>query len=239
MAIDVTFTTDGLSPGCHHTSLPNDEIWKMATGEYTYQSDLAMTPMQAENPMERRLTSILAADMVGYSRLMAFDEEGVIRRLRWVRANIIYPTLAEHGGRIVRIMGDGLLVDFSSPMAAVLAAISIQQTLASLDIAEVHERRLRYRIGLNQGDVVVDGDDLLGDCVNVAARLEGIAPIGGICLSRTVYDQILGQVDVPMAALGAQRLKNIPEPVEVWQIDLDCIITTAVFGKEKLTSACE
>ena len=193
----------------------------MTKDECKYQSYPGMMQIETEGPMERRRASILAADMVGYSRWMAFDEDGVIRRLRWARAKIIFPTLTKNGGRIVRIMGDGLIAEFTSPLAAMQTAISIQQALASFEVADLNEHRLEYRIGLNLGDAVVDGDDLLGDCVNVAARLESIAPVGGIYLSRAVHDKITDLIDIPMIAMGAQFLKNIPEPVEVWSVDLN------------------
>lgn len=208
----------------------------MTRGEYKYQSDMAMTPIGDNDPMERRHTNILAADMAGYSRWMADDEEGLIRRLRWVKAKIIVPSLTEHGGRIVRVMGDGLLVEFFSSVAALKASIYIQQTLASLDLANQDSRRLRFRIGLNSGDVVVDGDDLLGDSVNIAARLESIAPVGGICLSRVVYDSVFGKVEIPMEALGAQSLKNIPKPVEVWQIAMEGLLLPTTSGVQKSSS---
>lgn len=191
-----------------------------------------------DEPMERRLTSILAADMAGYSRWMSCDEEGVIRCLRWVRAKVIDPTLNENGGRIVRIMGDGLLVEFASPVSAVKTAISIQQTLASLEVGDLNKHLLRFRIGLNLGNVVVDGDDILGDCVNIAARLESIAPIGGICMTRAVHDQVKSQINVPMTALGARSLKNMPDPVEVWQIDLDSMLVHTEFEQGVVASVC-
>ena len=203
----------------------------MTKDECKYRSDMGMMQIETERPMERRRASILAADMVGYSRWMAFDEEGVIRRLRWVRAKIIFPILTENGGRIVRIMGDGLIAEFTSPLAAMQTAISIQRALASFEVDDLTEQRLRYRIGLNLGDAVVDGDDLLGDCVNVAARLESIAPVGGIYLSRAIYDMVTDLIDIPMIAMGAQLLKNMPEPVEVWSVDLNGFVANALSSR--------
>lgn len=208
----------------------------MSNVEYKLPSAPIKTQVDAEEPMEHKLTSILAADMVGYSRWMASDEEGVIRRLRWARAEIIDPSLTRFGGRIVRIMGDGLLVEFASPVAAVRSAIAIQLALAKLDAVDLNQRSLLFRIGLNVGDVVVDDEDLLGDCVNIAARLESMAPVGGICLSRAVHDQVRGQIYVPMTPLGAQRLKNMPKPVEVWKIESDSMVATASSCINSVTS---
>lgn len=170
--------------------------------------------------MGRRLTTILAADLAGYSRLMAADEEGVIERLRSARAEVVDPTLAAGGGRIVKTMGDGLLVEFASPVEAVRAAINVQRQMLVREVAELEDRRLCFRVGVNLGDVVIDGDDVLGDAVNVAARLESLAPVGGLCISRAVYDQARGRVDAEMTALGPQPVKNLPNPVEVWRVEI-------------------
>ena len=171
-------------------------------------------------PLDRRLTTILAADLVGYSRLMAADEEGVIERLRAVRAEVIDPALAEAGGRIVKTMGDGLLVEFGSPVAAVWAALAVQRAMAVRETG-ADEGRLRFRIGVNLGDIVIDGDDILGDGVNVAARLETLAPAGGICISRAVQEQVRGKLDAVLTPLGPQPMKNLPEPVEVWRVEVE------------------
>ena len=170
--------------------------------------------------MERRLTTILAADLVGYSRLMAADEEGVIARLRAARAEVIDPALAEAGGRIVKTMGDGLLVEFTSPVAAVRAALVVQRAMAARETGS-DESRLRFRVGVNLGDIVIDGDDILGDGVNIAARLETLAPAGGLCISRAVHDQVRGKLDAVLTELGPQPMKNLPEPVEVWRVEVE------------------
>ncbi len=170
--------------------------------------------------MDRRLTTILAADLVGYSRLMAADEEGVIARLRSARAEVIDPALAEAGGRIVKTMGDGLLVEFGSPVAAVRAALVVQRAMAARETGP-EEQRLTFRIGVNLGDIVIDGDDILGDGVNVAARLETLAPPGGLCISRAVHEQVRGKLDTPLTPLGPQPVKNLPEPVEVWRVEVE------------------
>lgn len=170
--------------------------------------------------MERRLTTILAADLVGYSRLMAADEEGVIRRLRAARAEVVDPALAEAGGRIVKTMGDGLLVELASPVAAVRAALFVQRAMAAREFGP-EDQRLAFRIGVNLGDIVIDGDDILGDGVNVAARLETLAPPGGLCISRAVQEQVRGKLDAVLTPLGPQAVKNLPEPVEVWRVEVE------------------
>jgi adenylate cyclase len=170
--------------------------------------------------MDRRLTTILAADLVGYSRLMAADEEGVIARLRLVRAEVVDPALAEAGGRIVKTMGDGLLVEFTSPVAAVRAALVVQRAMAARETGP-GDQQLKFRVGVNLGDIVIDGDDILGDGVNVAARLETLAPPGGLCISRAVHDQVRGKLDAVLTPLGPQPMKNLPEPVEVWRVEVE------------------
>lgn len=169
--------------------------------------------------MDRRLTTIVAADLAGFSRLMAADEEGVIRRLREARAEIIDPAVRESGGRIIKTMGDGLLLEFPSPVDCVRAMIAVQDQITARETGPENQR-LRFRVGVNLGDIVEDGDDILGDGVNVAARLESLAPPGGICISRSVFDQLRGKIDRPTTALGPQMVKNIPEPVEVWRIEI-------------------
>jgi adenylate cyclase len=181
-----------------------------------------------EPPLNRRLTTIFAADLVGYSRLMAADEEGVIRRLQEVRRDVIDPVIDSGGGRLFKTMGDGLLIEFTSPVEAVRSALSMQRAMVTYQADQSEEQRLRFRVGINLGDVVIDGDDVLGDCVNVAARLEGLAAVGGICVSRAVFDQIKGRIDTPMKALGPQHLKNIPEPIEVWHVGDDDLVSAAV-----------
>ena len=171
--------------------------------------------------MDRRLTTILVADVVGFSRQMAADEEGVVTRLRALRAEVIDPRIAAAGGRLIKTMGDGFLIEFPSAVAAVRAALAIQTDMRERGAGDPDDRRLRLRMGINVGDIVIDGDDILGDGVNIAARLEPLAPAGGVCISRAVYEQVRGKVDVELTAMGAQRLKNIPEPVDTWHILVD------------------
>jgi adenylate cyclase len=160
-----------------------------------------------------RLAAILAADAAGYSRLIGADEEGTLERLRALRRETIDPAIREHRGRIVKTTGDGLLIEFASIVDAVRSAIAIQRGMTRRNTEVSPEKRIEFRIGINLGDVVAEGDDLLGDGVNVAARLEGIAEPGGICLSRAAYDQARGKIDLAAQDLGEQRLKNIAEPV--------------------------
>ena len=151
---------------------------------------------------------------------MANDEEGVIARLQEVRSAVIDPAIAAEGGRIFKTMGDGLLMEFTSPIGAVRAALSLQQDMAEREHDNPKDTRLRFRIGINLGDVVIDGDDVLGDAVNVASRLESLAPIGGICIGRTVFENSQGHVEARMIELGPQVVKNIPQPVEAWIVEV-------------------
>jgi len=166
----------------------------------------------------RRIAAILAADVAGYSRLVGDDEEGTLARLRSVRTDLIYSEIDTHGGRIVRIMGDGILVEFASTIAAVRCAVAIQRAAAA--VAGPLDRRLQFRIGINVGDVLADGDDILGDSVNIAARLEGIAEPGGICLSAAAYEQVRGKLEIAVADMGEQDLKNIARPLRTYRVVL-------------------
>ena len=164
-------------------------------------------------PVQRRLAAILAADVAGYSRLMGADEEGTLARLKALRADLIDPAIAGHNGRIVKTTGDGLLVEFASVVDAMRCAIGWQRAMA-----ENAPTGIEFRIGVNLGDVIIDGDDIFGDGVNIAARLEGIAEPGGICVSRTVVTQTRGKLDFAVADLGEQALKNIAQPVHVFRV---------------------
>jgi adenylate cyclase len=172
----------------------------------------------AEERVQRRLAAILAADMVGYSRLIGADEEGTIARQKAHRAELIDPVIATHGGRIVKTMGDGLLVEFPSVVDAVKCAIAVQQAMSEREADVPEDRRIQYRIGINLGDIVIDGDDILGDGVNIAARLEGEADPGGICVSGDSYRQVLGKIDQTFEDLGERVLKNIADPVRAYRV---------------------
>ena len=167
--------------------------------------------------MERRLAAILAADVVGYSRLIRVDEEGTLDRLKALRSEIINPKIAEHNGRIVKLMGDGMLAEFASVVSAVRAAAEVLQAVAEHNADLPQEQRIEFRVGINLGDVVIDGDDIHGDGVNVAARLEGLAEPGSICISGNVYDEVRDRIDLPFEDLGERDLKNINRPVHVWR----------------------
>ncbi len=168
--------------------------------------------------IKRRLTAILAADAVNYSRHMGEDEEGTLRELAAHRA-VIDRIIEAHEGRIVGTAGDSVLAEFASPVEAVRCAVEIQEGVHTRNETLPHARRLEFRIGVNLGDVMIDGADILGDGVNVAARLEGIADPGGICISSSVYDQIAGKLSLGFVDLGEQSLKNIARPIRVYQFD--------------------
>ncbi|TYO60931.1 adenylate/guanylate cyclase domain-containing protein, partial [Bradyrhizobium hipponense] len=167
----------------------------------------------------RRLRTILAADAVGYSRLVGTDEEGTLERLRAIRKEVIDPVMAAHRGRIVKTTGDGLLAEFASVVDAVRSAIDMQRAMVESNAGLAPDRRIEFRIGINLGDVVVEDDgDLMGDGVNVAARLESMAEPGGICLSGAAYDQVRGKIDIAAHDRGRQQLKNIAELVQVYAL---------------------
>jgi class 3 adenylate cyclase/pimeloyl-ACP methyl ester carboxylesterase len=163
--------------------------------------------------MERRLAAILIADVVGYSRLIRADEEGTIAALKALRVDLIDPKIAEHHGRIVKLMGDGMLAEFPSVVDAVRAAVQTQEALAEHNSGLPEDQRIEFRVGINLGDVVIDGDDIQGDGVNVAARLEGLADV--------VYQSTKGKTGLTFDDLGEQRLKNIDTPIRVWRWALE------------------
>jgi len=167
--------------------------------------------------MERRLAAILVSDVVGYSRLIRADEEGTIAALKALRADLIDPKIAEHHGRIVKLMGDGMLAEFPSVVDAVRAAVETQRALADHNADQPDERRIEFRVGINLGDVVIDGDDIQGDGVNIAARLEGLSDPGGLCVSGKVYEEVRDRTDLAFEDLGDQEVKNIDRPVRVWR----------------------
>ena len=168
--------------------------------------------------MERRLAAILAADVVGYSRLMREDESGTLERLTELRQEVLEPLIAQHCGRIVKLMGDGLLVEFASVVEALTCAVAWQSRVGEREVQCDEDKRLTFRIGVNLGDVIVEDQDIHGDGVNIAARLEGLAEPGGICISGTVFDHAKGKVELAFADLGEQQVKNIPEPIRVYKV---------------------
>jgi TolB-like protein len=179
--------------------------------------------MVQERPfrVERRLSAILAADVAGYSRLMHYDEETTHAKLTALLTDAVAPAVAEHGGRIVKNTGDGFLAEFPSAVEAVRAAVQFQTHIKELTISDVEDSRIAFRVGVNIGDVIVEPQDIFGDGVNIAARLEGIAEPGGICISSAAYDYVRGKVGVEFIDLGEQALKNIARPIRAYAVVRD------------------
>ncbi len=175
----------------------------------------------AREQVQRRLAAILAADVVGYSRLMGEDEEGTLAALTAHRAELIEPCIAEHRGRLVKTTGDGLLAEFASVVDAVRCAIAFQDGMLARNAGTAADRRIHFRIGVNLGDVIVQDDDVFGEGVNVAARIEALAEPGRIVVSGKVHDEVRGKVDVAFDDLGLQRIKNIAEPVRAFSVGTD------------------
>jgi adenylate cyclase len=174
----------------------------------------------AETRVERRLAAVLAADVAGYSRLMGADEEGTLAALKAYRRELIDPKIAEHRGRIVKTTGDGALVEFASAVDAVRCAVEIQRAMTERNVTNPKDRRIEFRIGINVGDIIIDDSDIFGDGVNIAARLEGLAEAGDICVSGRVQEDVQGKIDVSFEDAGNQQLKNIARPVKVYRIRL-------------------
>jgi TolB-like protein/Tfp pilus assembly protein PilF len=176
-----------------------------------------------KQPVQRRLAAILAADVAGYSRLMGANEESTHERLKALRAELIDPKIAEHHGRIVKTTGDGLLVEFASVVDALRCAVEVQRATAERNAAEPIDSRIEFRIGINVGDVIVEGGDIFGDGVNVAARLEALAEPGGICISRVARDQIRDKLPYPFEDKGEQSVKNIARPVRLYALSPEAV----------------
>ena len=173
------------------------------------------------NQTRRKIVAILASDVVGYSRLASADEDRTLARLRALRSDLIDPIIAVHYGRVVKRTGDGAIVEFSSVVDAVRCAVEVQDGMVERNAGVPPERRIEFRIGIHLGDVVEESDgDLMGDGVNIAARLEGIAMPGGICLSEDAYRQVKTRLDLVVGDLGEQRLKNIAEPIRVYSLEV-------------------
>src|SRR6266550_980698 len=175
----------------------------------------------SERRVDRRLAAILAADVVGYSRLVGEDEEGTLERLKVLRRTVADPKIKEHRGRIVKTTGDGLLVEFTSVVDAVRCAVDVQREMAVRNAAIPAEGRIEFRIGINLGDIIKDRGDIHGDGVNVAARLEALAEPGGICVNRVVRDQVRDRLDIAFEDMGEQQVKNIARPVRAFRVVLD------------------
>ncbi len=173
---------------------------------------------ERQERVERRLAAILAADVAGYSRLMGADEEGTLERLKALRRELLDPKIAEHHGRIVKTTGDGMLVEFASVVDAVRCAVAVQQAMPERNTGVAADNRIELRIGINLGDVIVEGDDLYGDGVNIAARIEALADAGGVFVSNTVHDQVRDRLPFVFEDLGEQQVKNIARPVRVYRV---------------------
>ena len=171
----------------------------------------------APQDIERRLTTILVADVVGYSRLMEADESGTLAQIKANRREVIEPKTAQHNGRVVKLMGDGTLMEFASVTDAVLFAMEVQRAMIARNEQVPEERRIIYRVGITLGDVIVEGDDIYGEGVNLATRLEGLADSGGVVVSASVHDQIVGKLDVAFDDMGECKLKNLTQPVHAYR----------------------
>ena len=187
--------------------------------------------------VERRLAAILAADVAGYSRLMGADEEGTLAQLKAVRKTLVDPTIAAHRGRIVKTTGDGMLVEFASAVDAARGAAEVQRGMAKQNIDVPQDKRIEFRIGIHVGDIIIDENDIFGDGVNIAARLEGIAEPGGICISDDAQRQIRGKIELAFDDMGQQSLKNIAEPMRAWRLQIDTNSPSTLPGKLRLRLA--
>ncbi len=182
----------------------------------------------SEEGVKRRLTTILAADVVGYSRLMAADEARTLVALKAHRKELIEPKAAQYHGRTIKLMGDGALMEFASVVDAVAFSVEVQAAMRERNVKVPEDRRIVYRIGINIGDIIVEDEDIYGDGVNIAARLEGLADPGGICIARNVFNQVKNKLDFNFRDMGEQELKNIPDTVRAYRI---------VLGNEKVEPA--
>jgi adenylate cyclase len=189
--------------------------------------------------MQRKLTVIFSADVVGYSGLMERDEAGTLSRLKENRRALFDPKVAEHGGRIFKLMGDGVLIEFPSAVSAVNCAVDIQRAMASAEPGVAEAEKLRYRIGINVGDVIIDADDIYGDGVNVAARIQALAPVGGVAVARNVSDQVAGKASAQFDDLGEHHVKNIERPVHVLVVrGLGAPVARLATEKRQSVSVC-
>jgi adenylate cyclase len=191
----------------------------------------AMNTAEPER-VERRLTAILAADVVGYSRLMGADEEGTLAALKAIRRELVDPRIIDHRGRIVKTTGDGLLLEFASVVDAVRCAVDVQREMAGRNTGLAAATRIEFRIGINLGDIIIDGDDIFGDGVNVAARLETLAEPGGICVSRVVRDQVRDKLAFAFEDMGEQQVKNIARPVRAFAVSIGSRASRPPVGTE-------
>src|SRR6202521_5989621 len=173
------------------------------------------------NPITRRLAAICVAAVVGFSRHMERDDAGTLARLREIREQLIDPKISAYGGHVVKTAGDGMLIEFSSADAALRCAVDVQRAMAARNESLTADERIEFRIGINLGDIIIDGNDIAGDGVNVAARLEALAEPGGICVSGSVRDQVHGNIDVGFDDIGEQQVKNIMRSIRVFAVALN------------------
>ncbi len=173
----------------------------------------------SKSNVKRRLAAILAADVVGFSRMMGEDESGTLQRLKALRKELVQPEINESDGRVVKLMGDGLLAEFPSVVEAVQCAVNIQRAMRTREPELPDERRIKLRIGVNLGDIILEGTDIYGDGVNIAARLEGLSEPGGICISRNVFEEVRRKIPMEFESLGETELKNIAQPVTGLSLD--------------------
>jgi len=192
--------------------------------------------MTNEEAAHRKLAAILAADVVGYSRMMGTDEIGTLRRLKQLRRDVIDPTIDAYQGRLVKTTGDGLLVEFPSAVEAVTCAITLQHSLASRNETVARDKRIVYRLGINVGDIIIDGDDIFGDGVNIAARLEALCEPGGLCISGTAHNHVRDNVPVEFDDLGIQAVKNIARPVHIFGVSAEKISAIPAPATERRVS---
>ena len=209
---------EGIAEGRRHGSELTGALAGAGCGLFQTPNNRTMRAMVQERParVERRLSAILAADVVGYSRLMHNDEEATHAKLTTLLSDAVAPAIADHGGHIVKRTGDGFLAEFPSAVEAVRAALQLQTHIKELTARDAEDRRIAFRVGMNVGDVIIGPHDVFGDGVNIAVRLESIAEPGGICISSSVHDHIQGGVGVEFADLGEQNLKNIGRPVRAF-----------------------
>jgi adenylate cyclase len=187
--------------------------------------------------VERRLAAVLAADVAGYSRLMGLDEERTLANLKSFRKTLVDPSIAAHRGRIVKTTGDGVLVEFASAVDAARCAMEVQCGMAGQNADVPQDVKIEFRIGIHVGDIIVDDNDIFGDGVNIAARLEGIAEPGGICISDDAQRQVRGKVDFTFGDMGLQKLKNIAEPMRAWRMQVSASASAAAPVKRPAETA--
>src|SRR4030088_3282606 len=185
---------------------------------YEHSISPSMGGILSSEHVERRLAAILAADVAGSCRLIGIDEEGTLAQLKALRKTLFDPKISDHRGRIVKNTGDGALVEFGSVVDAIRCAVEIQRGMAEQNIDVPQVKRVEFRIGIHVGDIIIADDDIFGDGVNIAVRLEGIAEPGGICISDDAHRQVRGKVESTLEDMGAQTLKNIAEPMRAWRV---------------------